>query len=82
MTHHLHYKAGDVIFRQGYPGDNAYIILSGQVEIVDEIPGGPEFRIALLDAGQMFGELALLDDKPRSATARAVSDVTLQIVPI
>jgi CRP-like cAMP-binding protein len=78
----LHYKAGETIFRQGYPGDNAYVILSGQVEIIDEIPGGPEFQIAVLDAGRMFGEIALLDDKPRSATARALTDVTLQIVPV
>lgn len=82
MNKNLYFKAGDIIFRQGYPGDNAYIVISGQVEIVDMIPDGPEFRIAVLDAGQMFGELALLDDKPRSATARAITDVTLQIVPI
>lgn len=79
---YLHYRAGSIIFRQGYPGDNAYIVISGQVEILDEIPGGPEFRIAVLEAGQMFGEMAVLDDKPRSATARALTDVTLQIVPV
>ncbi|MBY0355363.1 MAG: cyclic nucleotide-binding domain-containing protein [Rickettsiales bacterium] len=78
----MHYKPGEIIFRQGYPGDNAYIIIRGQVEIIDEMGDGTEYRLALLEAGQMFGEMALLDDKPRSATARAATEVILQVMPI
>lgn len=82
MSVKLQYQAGEIIFRQGYPGDYAYVIVSGQVEIVDVKPDGSIEHIALLEPGQMFGEMALLDDQPRSATARAATDVSLQIMPI
>lgn len=82
MQTKLTFAAGETIFRQGYPGDFAYIVVAGQVEILDIMTDGSEFRIAILEVGQMFGEMALLDDKPRSATARALTDVQLQIVPL
>ena len=81
-SQHVTYAAGEVIFRQGYPGDNAYIIQEGYVEIYEELPDGGERRIAVLKEGEMFGELAVLDDAPRSASARALKDCVLQIMEI
>lgn len=78
----LLYRAGEVIFRQGYPSDHAYIILSGEVEIYKENPDGSEEHIAELGEGQMFGEYGVLDDAPRSASARARTLVRLQIMEL
>ena len=64
------YRPGDVLFRQGEPGDAAYFIRSGQVEIVRETDGS-ESVLAQLGAGQYFGEAALLSNAPRNATVRA-----------
>ena len=79
---HAKYKAGEIVFRQGYPADNAYVIESGQVEIFQELADGKEEHVATLGAGQMFGEYGVLDDAPRSASARAVEDTTLKILKI
>lgn len=79
---HIEFTAGEMIFRQGYPADNAYIITSGEVEIFNANPDGSESQIAILHAGEMFGELGVLDDAPRSASARARSDCVLQIMEI
>lgn len=69
------YKAGDVIFRQGDAAEELYVIQSGQVEI--------RLGNRLLDTlpeHSIFGEMALIDGAPRSATAVAVTDV--RIVPV
>lgn len=77
----LEYNAGDVIFQEGYPADNAYIIQTGKVEIY-QTKDGQEQIIATLGPGEMFGEYGVLDDHPRTASARAVEDTTLQIMEI
>lgn len=76
------FSAGEVIFRQGYPGDHAYIIKRGEVEIVLENVDGSEEIVATLGEGEMFGEMAVMDDAPRSATARAKTDCALQVMAI
>ncbi len=78
----LTYRAGEVIFRQGYPSDNAYIIVSGVVEIYRENADGSEEHIADLGEGQMFGEYGVLDEAPRSASARAKTAAMLQIMAL
>ncbi|GIV57502.1 MAG: cyclic nucleotide-binding domain-containing protein [Bacteroidetes bacterium] len=62
------YEPGEVIFYQGEPGMGMYLIASGRVAIVREPEG---HRLATLEAGDFFGEIALLNETPRSATARA-----------
>jgi CRP-like cAMP-binding protein len=65
---------GEDIFIQGVPGAGMYIILEGEVSILVE----PENKeIALLKEGEFFGELALLDESPRSATARSKEGCTV-----
>jgi CRP-like cAMP-binding protein len=82
MSRGYEYKAGQVIFRQGYPSDTAYVIQSGKVEIYHELPDGSEKPIVVLGPGQMFGEYGVLDDAPRSASARAMEDTVLMTVDI
>jgi CRP/FNR family transcriptional regulator, cyclic AMP receptor protein len=57
------------IFQHGDVGDKVYLILEGKVRIVRQIPGLGEEALAVLGPGQVFGEMALLDESPRSADA-------------
>ena len=62
------YEPGAVLFREGEPGDFMYVIQSGEVEIRRTI-GEVERVLAVLPAGEFFGEMALINQRPRSATA-------------
>src|ERR1043165_4572705 len=62
---------GSMIFREGEKGDKLYIVLDGRVRISKFIPGVGEEALAVRDRGDFFGEMALIDDKPRSADAKA-----------
>jgi uncharacterized membrane protein len=70
-------KAGEMIFNQGDTGSSMYIVAVGHVNI--HLPGEASRRVSLKDIarGEYFGELALFDDKPRSASALATTDATL-----
>ncbi|AGP37637.1 Crp/Fnr family transcriptional regulator [Sorangium cellulosum] len=61
---------GTKIFEHGDPGDKLYILLEGKVRISREIAGIGEEALAVLGPGAVFGEMALLDEAPRSADAR------------
>lgn len=67
-----HYQRGEVIFHQGDPGDRLHIIAAGTVKISITSEDGREKDIALLQPGECFGEMALLDGSNRSAAATAV----------
>ena len=62
---------GTRIFQFGDPGDKLFIIVEGKVRISREISGLGEEALAVLGAGEIFGEMSLLDEAPRSADARA-----------
>lgn len=62
---------GEVLFHEGEPGDRMYIVLEGQVMISKYIPGAGEEALAFLERGDYFGEMALIDNQPRSAEAKA-----------
>jgi CRP-like cAMP-binding protein len=62
---------GALIFAEGSAGDKVYLILEGKVRISREVPGMGEEALAILKAGDYFGEMALIDDFPRSADAKA-----------
>ncbi|MEK6814589.1 MAG: cyclic nucleotide-binding domain-containing protein [Nitrospirota bacterium] len=68
---------GTVIFQEGTFGDKCYIVLNGEVRISKFIPGIGEEALAVLKPGDYFGEMALIDDFPRSAHAIANTDVDL-----
>jgi putative ABC transport system ATP-binding protein len=65
--------AGDVLFRQGSRGNRIFVIESGSVEIVRELPSGSTEVLATLGPGEHFGEMGPLFGLPRSATVRAES---------
>lgn len=68
------FRAGDIIFSAGDPGDGFYVIGQGQVQISARV-GVQESRVlATIGPGDFFGEMAVLDEAPRSATARADTD--------
>lgn len=67
------FKAGQIIFHEGDNGNYAYIIEKGKVEIFRERNGKEEI-LETQNAYTVFGELALIDNKPRAASARAIED--------
>jgi ATP-binding cassette subfamily B protein len=69
------FEAGQVIFRQGEPGDRFYIVVRGQVDVLTTDPAGRERRLSTLTDGDYFGEIALLEEVPRTATIRARTSV-------
>ncbi|MFI5302081.1 MAG: cyclic nucleotide-binding domain-containing protein, partial [Polyangiales bacterium] len=77
--HERRFAAGDAIFRQGDAGTSMFIVLSGSVQISlpGDASGAPPLVLAHMRGGEYFGELALFDDKPRSATATAEIDTQL-----
>ena len=70
------FQKGDVIFCEYEPGDNFYLIQAGRVQIV-KIIGEIERNIAILQPGEVFGEMAILEEAPRTATALALDPVTV-----
>lgn len=70
----------EILFREGEPGDAFYIVFTGAVEISKSRPDGAADRLAVRRAGEGFGEMALLNDAPRSATARASEPTVLIMV--
>jgi NADH dehydrogenase len=74
-----YFEPRQIIFRQGDRGDRLYIIVDGEVELVKE-DGHHEQVLARVGAGGFFGEMALVNDAPRMATARTVTAVNLLTV--
>lgn len=75
-----HYECGDTIFLEGDKGDCAYIIVSGEVEVVKTVNGHME-HVATLGEGDSFGEIALLREGPRTATVKCLTSVELTVLP-
>jgi CRP/FNR family cyclic AMP-dependent transcriptional regulator len=67
------YAAGTAIFKEGEEGDALYVVLDGRVRISVLSAKGDEVILAVLGPGESFGDLALLDSRPRSATATAAT---------
>jgi len=74
------YPAGGIIFARGSPGRSMMAVLSGSVRISTTSPQGREVVLAILQAGEIFGEMALLDGGDRAADAIAMSDCELLVV--
>jgi len=69
------YRRGEVIFHQGDPGDALHFLTEGRVKVVLDAETGEEAVIAILGPGECFGELALIDGEPRSATVETLEPV-------
>jgi NADH:ubiquinone reductase (H+-translocating) len=73
---HAYFHRGDYVYRQGDPAMNFYAVEKGEVEVVRQGPDGAgEELVAVLGPGDFFGEMALLEHRPRSASVRARTDV-------
>jgi len=75
------HTSGTKIFQHGDAGDKLYLILEGKVRISREVPGMGEEALAVLGPGEVFGEMALLDEAPRSADARVHERCRLLAIP-
>ncbi len=75
------FRRGEVIFHLGDPGDALFIVISGAVKITLPSETGDEAILATLRPGDFFGELALLDGAPRSATAAALEPTETLVLP-
>jgi CRP/FNR family cyclic AMP-dependent transcriptional regulator len=65
---------GQVVFREGDPGDQLYVVAEGKIKLGRSSADGRENLLAIIGPGEMFGELSLFDPGPRTATATAVTD--------
>jgi CRP/FNR family cyclic AMP-dependent transcriptional regulator len=76
----LELDAGRVLFEAGEPGDELYVVREGAVELFVKDTVGQKITLHTAEPGDIFGELALLDDEPRSATAVALSPTSLLVL--
>jgi CRP/FNR family transcriptional regulator, cyclic AMP receptor protein len=70
------YNAGEVIVQENDLGETAYLIGQGRVEVTKELDGR-NVHLAYLDVGEIFGEMSMIDEKPRSATVTAVTETVV-----
>jgi CRP/FNR family cyclic AMP-dependent transcriptional regulator len=80
-THTVHLSRHEVLFDQDDPADALYGVLSGRVAMSLQSPDGRESVLALMDAGDLFGDMPLFDGEARSAQARALEASDLLCVP-
>ena len=74
------YPKNTIIISEGEDSDSLYAILSGKVKVYLSDDDGREIIIKILDAGEHFGELALLDDSPRSASVMTIEETKLAVI--
>jgi len=72
-------SAGETLFREDEPGDTMYVIQTGRVRITKEVNGEIK-SLAVLGAGEFFGEMAILNNKPRNATAEVIEDARMLVI--
>lgn len=75
------FRRGEVIFHLGDPGDALFIVMTGAIKIMIPSDAGEEAILATLRSGDVFGELAVLDGAPRSATATALEPTETLVLP-
>lgn len=79
ITHEQKYRGRQIIFREGDPGESLYIILSGRVRVFKG-QKGKEITIDILDERDCFGEMAILDQEPRSASVATIKNARLLVI--
>src|SRR4051794_30221144 len=79
-AHVRQFDPGETVFLMGSPGDSMMAVLNGSVRISVPSPEGKEIVLAILQPKEVFGEIALLDGKERTADARAMSACTLAVL--
>jgi CRP/FNR family cyclic AMP-dependent transcriptional regulator len=80
-AHSVHLSRNEVLFNQGEPAEALYGVLAGRVAITLQSPDGRESVLALMEAGDLFGDMPLFDGEARSAQARALETSDLLYIP-
>ena len=73
-------KAREIVCRKGEPGDALFIVVSGKLKVTNQSEDGRELILAILEDGETFSEMSLLDGQPRSASVTAVQDSNLLVI--
>jgi signal transduction histidine kinase len=81
ITQERQFAAGEDIFQEGAPGDGVYFVKAGLVEISGLVGGNTRRAFSQLGPGEIFGEMAVIEDRPRSATATALKDTAVYFIP-
>lgn len=81
VARELQFAPGQEIFREGDAGDGVYVVKSGQVQISGVVGPGQSHVFAMILPGDMFGEMAMLDNQPRSAFASAAGETVVYFIP-
>ena len=79
MAETVSIPAGQFVLREGDPGDSLYVVLDGELEVTKH-QGSQEIQLALYEPGQFFGEMALLERAPRSASVRTLRESSLLVI--
>ena len=74
-----HFAEGQILFREGDPADCVFRLLSGTVDILRELNGN-RVLLGTVGAGQFIGEMGVVENRPRNATARAANEVEVEIL--
>ncbi len=80
IAKHRDLPAGAIVFRAGDAGDEMYVVVAGKVRISKQVTGVGEEALGILEPGSHFGEMAMVDDSPRSADAIAHSACALAVI--
>lgn len=80
MPKKRYFQKGDIIFKEGSPSDSIYIVEHGEVEISQLKHNEEKHIVGVLKTNDILGEMGLIDDLPRSATATAISDCEILII--
>jgi CRP/FNR family transcriptional regulator, cyclic AMP receptor protein len=75
------FEGGEVVFREGDTGDSCYVVRSGVARAIRHHSDGRSITLAHFTAGDIFGELAMFDDEPRSATVEVIEDTEVIAIP-
>jgi CRP/FNR family transcriptional regulator len=76
------YPAGSTIVEQGETGVGLYVLIRGLARVEQRLPDGSIRQLSLLGSREVFGEMALLDTSPRSASVVAIEDTSAMVIPI
>jgi CRP-like cAMP-binding protein len=78
----VHVVPGAQLLREGEHAHSMFVVRDGELQILKRGKGGTEYKLAMLKAGDVVGEMALIDIQPRSATARAIGQATLYVLDL
>lgn len=79
MARRIEAEPGEIVMREGQPGDGLYVVVEGRLEVTKH-EGGREVVLAVREVGEVLGEMSLLEQAPRTATVRAVGRAELMVI--